>query len=64
MLTWDRRLVEKNECLGEFTIACSFRNVVDNFVWAFVGVYGPNVDYDRRLLWDEQTGLLNWWNLL
>jgi hypothetical protein len=50
--------------VGEFTVACFFRNIDDNFVWAFAGVYGPNVDYEKRLLWDELAGLLNWWNLL
>jgi hypothetical protein len=50
--------------VGEFTITCSFRNVVDNFIWVLMGVYGHNVSVDRRLLWDELAGLLSWWNLL
>jgi hypothetical protein len=25
-------------------------DIADNFVGAFAGVYGPNVDYDRRLV--------------
>lgn len=45
--------------MGVFTIAHSFRNVANKFAWAFVGVYGPNVDHDRRLLWDELDGLLS-----
>lgn len=61
---WNRRVVENiAKCVWDFTI-CSFRNVVDNFVWAFAGVYGPNVDLDRRLLLDKLAGLLSWWNLL
>jgi hypothetical protein len=33
LLMWDRRVVEKiEECTGSYTIACSFRNVDDNFV--------------------------------
>jgi hypothetical protein len=65
------RLPRPNACsptsgglLGEFTLAISFRNVVDRFVWAFEGVYGPNSGIDRRLLWDELAGILSWWNIL
>jgi hypothetical protein len=56
--------VEKiDECVGKFSLALTFRNVEDHFTWAFVGVYGPNYDRDRGLLWDELAGLLSWWNL-
>lgn len=27
-------------------------------------VCGPNVNYDKRMLWDELVGLISWWNLL
>jgi hypothetical protein len=39
------------ECIG-FILACSFRHVKDEFSLVFVGVYGPNYDRDRRLLWE------------
>lgn len=33
LLMWDRRAVEKIEdCLGMYTVACSFRSVSDNFI--------------------------------
>lgn len=58
---WDRRVMEKiEECVGEFTIACSFRNVEDQLTWAFAGVYGPNFGCDRIFLWGELVGLLSW----
>jgi hypothetical protein len=61
---WDRRVVEKiEECVGDFSIVCSFRSVNDNFEWAFAGVYGPNVNNDRRKLWDELARLISWWDL-
>jgi hypothetical protein len=64
-IMWDRRVVEKiDECVGEFTLAITFRNVEDHSTWAFAGVYGPNLDRDRRLLFDELTGLLSWWHCL
>ncbi|KAG2697380.1 hypothetical protein I3760_07G102700 [Carya illinoinensis] len=48
------------EYVGEFLVVCSFSNVEDGFSWGFVGVYGPNVDKSRKLLWDEITGLCSW----
>lgn len=56
---WDSRVVEKvKECVGEYTVACSFRNVENQFTWAFASVYGPNCDCDRSFLWDELVGLV------
>jgi hypothetical protein len=61
---WDRRVVEKVESyVGEYVVACSFKNVVDDFSWAFAGVYGPHIISSRRLLWDELAGLMCWWDL-
>ena len=51
------------EAVGDFLVSCRFRNVGDNFEWAFIGVYGPNVDRDERLMWEELAGLYSWWNL-
>jgi exonuclease III len=62
---WDNRVVEKvEECVGVYTMFVTFKNVVDLSVWAFAGVYGPNFDRDRRLLWDELASVLNWLNLM
>jgi hypothetical protein len=44
---WDRRVEENIYDCEEFSVACSFRNVDNDFKWAFSGVYGPNVDNDR-----------------
>lgn len=58
---WDRRVVEKVETyVGEFVITCSFKNVANDFSWAFAGVYGPHNISSRRLLWDELASLLCW----
>ena len=51
------------EAVGCFSVSCMFKNVVDQFEWAFTGVYGPNSDKDRRLLWEEPSGLCSWWNV-
>jgi len=64
LIIWDKRVVEKVvSCVGVYSLSISFRNVVDRSTWAFAGVYGPNSDRDRSLLWDELAGLLSWWNL-
>jgi hypothetical protein len=62
LLMWDRRVVEKIEdCVGRFVVACLFRSVTENWEWAFAGVYGPNDDGARSILWDELSGLMNVW---
>ncbi|KAF5471907.1 hypothetical protein F2P56_008670 [Juglans regia] len=64
VVMWDRRMVEKVEdYIGRYMVACSFKSVLDGFMRAFAGVYGPNVDVDRRLLWDEIAGVHGWWEL-
>jgi hypothetical protein len=64
LLMWDRRVVAKiDECMGRFVVACSFRNVKDGIVWAFAGVYGPNSNNLRRLMWEELAGLLSIWGM-
>jgi hypothetical protein len=64
LLMWDRRVVSKIEdCLGNYVVACSFRNVEDGFLWAFAGIYGPNNNGLRRFLWEELAGLMSIWAL-
>jgi hypothetical protein len=64
LLMWDKRVVSRLDMeVEDYVAACSLKNVVDGFEWAFAGVYGPNGDCDRRLLWDELAGLLCVWDL-
>ena len=64
LLMWDRRVVEKvEEAVGHFSVSCKFKNVGDQFEWAFTGVYGPNLNKRCRLMWEELTGLISWWDL-
>ena len=64
VVMWDKRVVEKvEEYIGSFLIACAFKCVSDGFSWAFAGVYGPNLDSDRSMLWDELVGVYSWWEL-
>ena len=64
LLMWDRRVVEKiDEAVGDYSVSCRFRGVVDLFEWAFSGVYGPQTDRERSLMWDELAGLVSWWGI-
>lgn len=52
-IMFDKRVVARlEECVGDFTVACSFENVEGGFHWAFLGVYGPNIASERRSMWD------------
>ena len=58
VLLWDKRAVEKIDSVsGEYSLSCKFRNVGDNVEWVFSGVYGPNSDAARGILWDELAGI-------
>lgn len=64
LILWDKRTVDFiKEVVGSYSITCKYKNILDLFVWAFLGVYVPNVDYDRRLLWEELSGVLSWWEI-
>ncbi|KAG6625187.1 hypothetical protein CIPAW_16G079100 [Carya illinoinensis] len=59
----DKRVVEKSEdCTGDYMVACSFKNIVDEYQWAFASVYGPNLDCAGSVLWDELAGLSSIWD--
>lgn len=47
---------------GNFSTSCCFKNCVDEFQWTFFGVYGPVVDSNRELFWEELGLLSGLWN--
>uniref|UniRef100_A0A2N9FU80 Reverse transcriptase domain-containing protein n=1 Tax=Fagus sylvatica TaxID=28930 RepID=A0A2N9FU80_FAGSY len=64
LLMWDSRVVEKIEgAVGYFSVSCKFKNVETHQVCMFTGVYGPNINSDRRLMWDELAGIRSWWDV-
>ena len=64
LLMWDRRVVEKlDEAVGHFSVSCKFRKVTNQQEWAFSGVYGLNANNERRLMWDELSGINHWWEV-
>ena len=56
LLVWDKRVFEKVDCVvGLFSVNVLLKGVADDFVWACLGVYGPNGDnqwvrYGKNLL--------------
>jgi hypothetical protein len=59
LLMWGKRDVECiDQAIGSFSLSCKFKSVLDQFVWAFSGVYGPNDNSEKLLLWEELSGAL------
>lgn len=64
LVIWDKRVVELvEECIGHFSVAVSLQNFEDGWRWAFIEVYGPNINSDRNLLWEEMVGIYFLWDL-
>jgi hypothetical protein len=52
-----------DEAAGYYLLSCKFKNVLDQFEWIFSGVYGPNVDREMGILWEELADLISWWDV-
>ena len=49
---WDKRALEKMEAMvGSFSVLVKWQGVVDGFIWACSGVYGPNDNNERGHTW-------------
>lgn len=51
------------EVVAQFSVSGKFQNVEDQFMQAFSGVYGPNVNNERRFMWDELSEVCSWWGV-
>uniref|UniRef100_A0A2N9GBW4 DUF3752 domain-containing protein n=1 Tax=Fagus sylvatica TaxID=28930 RepID=A0A2N9GBW4_FAGSY len=59
---WDTRVVAKtDDAIGHYSVSCKFQNVLDKREWAFLGVYGPQSNRERLLMWEELAGVAGWW---
>ena len=47
--------------IGSFSITCLFKNVEDEFMWAFTGVYGPLERRNQEIFWEELGSLKSLW---
>uniref|UniRef100_A0A7N2R375 Uncharacterized protein n=1 Tax=Quercus lobata TaxID=97700 RepID=A0A7N2R375_QUELO len=65
LLVWDKRVFEKMDVIvGQFSVSVLLRGVVDDFVWAYIGVYGPNDDGALVYLdWEEHFENISQWML-
>ena len=64
ILLWDNRVVDKVEsAVGSHTVSCKFKEVSSGFEWAFSGIYGPHRSMERRLMWEELSGIHAWWSI-
>ena len=63
-MIWDKRIFEKMDVMvGQFSVNVLLRGVVDGFVWACTGVYGPNDDGQRAALWEELSRVRDRWTM-
>uniref|UniRef100_A0A2N9H2I2 Endonuclease/exonuclease/phosphatase domain-containing protein n=1 Tax=Fagus sylvatica TaxID=28930 RepID=A0A2N9H2I2_FAGSY len=64
LLMWDTRVVEKiDDAVGNYSVSCKFRSVLNQLEWVFSGVYGPQMDRERLLMWYELAGISSWWDV-
>ena len=48
LIMWDKRVLDKVEILvGTFSVSVMWQGVEDSFIWACLGVYGPNENNER-----------------
>jgi hypothetical protein len=51
LFLWDKCAVECiDEAIGMFSLSYQLKSVLDQFVWAFLGVYDPNDNSERILV--------------
>ena len=63
LICWDKRTLNVLEMgVGQFSISCRFRNVVDGFVWIFTGVYEPFSREEMGWLWKELRVIRGIWD--
>jgi exonuclease III len=63
LVMWDKRVVERmEEAVGTLSLSLKFKNIADQFDWMFTGIYGPNIDTERAVVWEELSGIHSWWN--
>ena len=63
LLIWDKRVVEKIDVsVGQFSVSVLLRGVLDGFEWVCTGIYGPNADLNRAILWEELSRVCTHWN--
>lgn len=64
LLIWDKQVVEKIDVsVGQFSVSVLLKGVLDGFEWVCTGIYGPNTDHHRAVLWEEQSKVRVRWTM-
>ena len=54
----DKRALENMEAMvGSYSILVKWQGVMNGFIWACLGVYGPNENNEKGHMWDELVGI-------
>ncbi|RVW20109.1 hypothetical protein CK203_111553 [Vitis vinifera] len=63
LIFWDNRVLELLELEQDvYTISSCFRNVEDDYIWVFTGVYGPVLSRAKEEFWEELGAIKGLWN--
>ena len=57
---WDTRV---DEAVGYFSVSCKFCSIIDLQEWFVSGVYSPQNDGERLLMWEELACINSWWGV-
>ena len=63
LIFWDNRILELLELeRGVYSISGRFRNVEDDFIWVFTGVYGLVISRAKEEFWEELGAIKGLWD--
>ena len=63
LVCWDKRSLELLEMeVGNYSISCRLKNVENEVVWTFTGVYGSCNRKEREMLWEELGAIRGIWD--
>uniref|UniRef100_A0A2N9EBT0 Reverse transcriptase domain-containing protein n=1 Tax=Fagus sylvatica TaxID=28930 RepID=A0A2N9EBT0_FAGSY len=64
LLMWDKRMLDMmDSVVGSFFVSCYWKGIIEGFVWACSGIYGPHSDGVRVSLWGELVDVRQQWNV-
>ena len=62
LLLWDKRVLELvDSTVGQFSVSCCWKGLLDGFHWVGTGIYGPTRDEIRPDLWSELKDIRQRW---
>jgi len=63
-LIWDTQVLELADSrIGSFSICCKLKSLEDSFEWGLIGVYWPNDDYMRSVLFEGLSSFMYYWDI-